>query len=157
MRFLCDQMLVKLGRWLRIAGYDTEIVTRPCKDREILDQALEEDRFLISRDRHFLEFRKGQEHILWLGSNHLEPCIQELNRKAAINWIYRPFSRCSLCNTELQNATKEQIRLAPEEVQKHQSAYWFCPQCKKLYWQGSHTDKMLKQLDKWNDLKPQTK
>jgi hypothetical protein len=34
-RFLCDEMLVGLGRWLRIAGYDTVIAERGRNDREL--------------------------------------------------------------------------------------------------------------------------
>ena len=33
LRFLCDEMLAGLGRWLRIAGYDTAIARRGRRDR----------------------------------------------------------------------------------------------------------------------------
>ena len=36
MKFLCDEMLAEVGRWLRIAGYDTEIVEKSIVDGEIL-------------------------------------------------------------------------------------------------------------------------
>ena len=39
LRLLCDEMLAGLGRWLRLAGYDTEIAERGCRDRDILEQA----------------------------------------------------------------------------------------------------------------------
>jgi len=149
MKFLCDQMLIKLGRWLRMAGYDTVIVDQPCQDREILEQSLSENRFLITRDRHFLSFTKEQDRILWLNSNRTEDCIHELNQKIEIQWTYKPFSRCSLCNASLHDATQEEITLAPEGVREWCKKYWYCQNCMKLYWHGSHTEKMLKQLQNW--------
>ena len=35
MRLLCDEMLARLGRWLRAAGYDTEIATGGASDRAL--------------------------------------------------------------------------------------------------------------------------
>src|SRR5512134_3148833 len=35
LRFLCDEMLVGLGRWLRIAGCDTAIAERGRRDRDL--------------------------------------------------------------------------------------------------------------------------
>lgn len=35
MKFLCDHMLSRLGKWLRAAGYDTEIIVSSISDHEI--------------------------------------------------------------------------------------------------------------------------
>jgi Mut7-C RNAse domain len=52
-RFLCDEMLVGLGRWLRIAGYDTAIAERRRRDRDLVEQAIAERsrRIVISSNR----------------------------------------------------------------------------------------------------------
>lgn len=38
-RLLCDEMLIRLGRWLRAAGYDTAIATARGADRALVDDS----------------------------------------------------------------------------------------------------------------------
>jgi len=49
-RFLCDEMLAELARWLRIAGYDAAQAERGLADRQILDQAIAEGRLMLTRE-----------------------------------------------------------------------------------------------------------
>ena len=57
LRFLCDEMLAGLGRWLRIAGYDTAIASGGRRDRDLVKQAHAEQRILLTRDRRVVEIR----------------------------------------------------------------------------------------------------
>ena len=66
MKFLCDEMLAGLGRWLRAAGYDTEIAETQMEDSKILDRAMREKRFLLTRDRHFQEMATDGKTIIVL-------------------------------------------------------------------------------------------
>ena len=50
-RFLCDEMLRGLGRWLRAAGYDTVIAGGGIPDRALAARCAEEDRVLLTKDR----------------------------------------------------------------------------------------------------------
>jgi uncharacterized protein with PIN domain len=47
-RFLYDEMLKGLGRWLRAAGYDTVIAAGGLPDRVIAARCAEEDRVLLT-------------------------------------------------------------------------------------------------------------
>lgn len=140
-------MLVRVGRWLRAAGYDTHIIEGQEKDLEILRKALKEKRWLITRDRHFASEHEMEGMIL-LESNSVEECLQELSSKVSIDWTKAPFSRCLLCNQELVEATEDELKQAPEDVSRQSLPFWYCRHCEKLYWQGSHTDRMLEQLKK---------
>ncbi len=111
MKFICDQMLGDVGRWLRAAGYDTEIVLKPLKDREILEQALKENRLIITRDKDFIEIDKSHQMVIWLRINGLDSCIAELSRQVPINWLWKPFSRCLKCNQVLLEASPDQFPL----------------------------------------------
>ena len=51
MKFLCDQMLARLGKWLRAAGYDARIIDEPLRDRQVLEIALAENRLLADQER----------------------------------------------------------------------------------------------------------
>ena len=66
-RFLCDEMLVGLGRWLRIAGYDTAIADCGRRDRDLVEHAHAENRVLLTRDRRLVEIRRAKDRILRTG------------------------------------------------------------------------------------------
>ena len=155
MKFLCDEMLKGLGRWLRAAGYDTVIADNGVADRELIKQARDEGRLLITRDRKLNEFRDAHKHVILLMSNHLQDCVRELNKIKDIDWSYRPFSRCLLCNYPLREADPGQYSQIPEESrqiaeQKSERVYW-CDHCNKPYWAGSHVRRMRKTLARWQD------
>lgn len=128
-------MSAELGKWLRIAGYDTLIIEDDRDDREIFKLALEENRILLTRDKDFKQFSGGK--IVYLRSDHLDECAKQLKDEGEINWLYAPFSRCLKCNSIL-NKTKREW----EEI-------WVCPSCNQLFWLGSHTSRMESQLKKW--------
>ena len=50
MKFLCDQMLGSLAKWLRILGFDTFYARRDLQDEDVLNIAKKENRVLITRD-----------------------------------------------------------------------------------------------------------
>ncbi len=37
--------------------------------------------------------------------------------------------------------------LVPEAVRSRHQEFWRCPSCKRVYWQGSHWDKMVERLN----------
>jgi uncharacterized protein with PIN domain len=51
-RLLCDEMLARLGRWLRAAGHDTAIAEPGSTDRHLLHLARTEGRLLLTCDAH---------------------------------------------------------------------------------------------------------
>jgi uncharacterized protein with PIN domain len=51
MRLLCDEMLKRVGRWLRAAGYDVAIVEDGARDDDLLKRATAEHRLLLTCDR----------------------------------------------------------------------------------------------------------
>ncbi len=146
MKFICDQMLIRLGRWLRAAGYDVEIIEKSLPDNEILQRALDQNRLLLTRDRHFL--KTASKNVIWLQANALEDCICELTQKIAIDWLMNPFSRCTLCNQNLEEIITHDSRI-PANVKGQFNRYWICPSCKRIYWEGSHTQSMKLKLSCW--------
>lgn len=146
-RFLCDEMLQRLGRWLRAAGYDTAIATAGADDRELVAQALSENRLLLTRDRHMALFRNGRGHVVLLEHNSLPDEVAELSARFAINWQLRPFTRCLECNTLLIPATAAQREQLPEGALNVSDVVLYCPRCGKLYWVGSHARRMRHTLE----------
>jgi len=154
MKFLCDEMLQRVGRWLRAAGYDTLIAERGETDRRLLQCAREQGRWLLTRDRKLLEHRGADEAVLFLASDGVDACIGELTRRLAIDWLYRPFSRCLRCNTPLVEASAEQMQQIPERVRDRFDTARYCPRCRQVYWEGSHVRRMRERLREWQRERP---
>ena len=149
-KFLCDEMLAGLGRWLRVAGYDTEIVTETILDRDVLMLAKKEKRLLLTRDREFLEMSDAKGVVIYLSVNTIEECAHQLSTLVKINWLYRPFSRCLVCNSLLEKAPENKIlEQVPEDIRRQSKLCQYCSRCDKVYWMGSHTKRMLKKLQTW--------
>lgn len=149
-KFLCDEMLHGLGRWLRAAGYDTAIAEPGTADRMLIEVALNDKRTLITRDRKMNEIRYADRVVLLLLNNELDDCAVELTHKLNLDWQFKPFSRCILCNTLLQSAGNDQRKHAPDDVPKEDDELLYCPQCDKAFWHGSHTDRMSRKLARYN-------
>lgn len=150
MKFICDEMLGRLGRWLRAAGYDTLIVTGSLPDREVLAIALEQHRLLVTRDRHFLGMKGAEGRVIWLQGNRMEECAVELSRKGGVDWLYRPFTRCMLCNQRLSTEKSAAVQQVPEKVLASGKKITHCSACGKNYWLGSHTEHMRRKFAAWN-------
>lgn len=148
-KFLVDEMLQRLGRWMRAAGYDTRIAVDATPDYYLLRQAIDEGRLLLTCDRKILEHRRAAGHVILLECNSLEDCIQELTYHLHINWQYKPFTRCLVCNSPLLDATPEQRKDAPVSVQDRELPALYCPTCQQVFWDGSHAKRMRHQLATW--------
>lgn len=149
MKFLCDQMLQRLGRWLIAAGYDTEIVKSSIPDRQILERAVREKRLLLTRDRHFIEMKKDPGAIIWIRGNTLSECIHEVTNRLNIDWMMNPFSRCTICNQELDKIDASHPRI-PKDIERGHRQFWLCRSCGRVYWEGSHTRRMRETLKFFN-------
>ena len=60
MKFLCDQMLGTLAKWLRIYGFDTFFASSQIKDEDLVEIAKNENRTLITRDKELIYSAKRQ-------------------------------------------------------------------------------------------------
>lgn len=150
-RFLCDEMLRKLGHWLRAAGYDTEIASEGDTDRSLLEKAVAEKRWLITRDRKMIEYRQATERVILLHSNDMQDCATELQARLSINWFLKPFSRCLLCNTPLTSADTARLEKIPPQSRASITQAFYCRHCDKLYWEGSHVRRLSNKFSRWMD------
>ncbi|MGD2170227.1 MAG: DUF5615 family PIN-like protein [Chlamydiota bacterium] len=145
MKFICDQMLINLGKWLRIAGYDTLIILDSISDSLIEECAVKEGRYLLTKDKYFLKMRLNK--IVYIKGETLDSCVEELTQKLGINWLFNPLSRCLICNTKLIKVNQSEM---PDKLKDFDEVVK-CPHCLKYYWHGSHYKAMVKQLTKWQN------
>lgn len=151
-RFVCDEMLLGLARWLRAAGYDTVVARRSGGNRSLVEAALAQGRWLLSRDRKLLEVRDAESCVRLLPQGPLSEWVCSLNRGFALDWQHLPLSRCLRCNTPLEPANaSQQAEIPPRSRAAADTARW-CPGCRQVFWEGSHSRRMRRQLARWDRL-----
>jgi len=140
-RFVSDRMLGTLCRYLRFMGYDTVSANNLSsgnfqEDTLLLRIAREEGRVLLTRDRE-LAARAGMNGVL-VRPDDVMGQVRQLLNTGFIDGALR-MTRCSLCNTELREATPDEIAGADYAPSDNGGfTFFFCPCCRKLYWDGSH-------------------
>ena len=87
MRFVCDEMLKRLGHWLRVAGYDVLILPDGSDDRELIERARAERRLLLSSDRRLAEHKHAADRLVLLDCQGLDDCAAALGRQLPIDWL----------------------------------------------------------------------
>jgi hypothetical protein len=146
-RFLVDAMLGKLARWLVLLGYDARFGgVDGCSDLELLRQAQSEGRTFVTKDRR-IPAVAGLPVVVLAGKT-LEEQLSELGRELGL----KPdpallFSRCADCNARLAELSREEaLTLVPPKVRTLETKFWRCPKCGKLFWEGTHTDRIVAKL-----------
>jgi uncharacterized protein with PIN domain len=153
-KLLCDEMLARLGRWLRAAGYDTLIAESASDDRILLETALADGRVLLTRDRNLASRANTSVHVIHLDSDGVPAQAQELKCRLNVDWQHDPFTRCVVDNTPLRVADDHEARKVPPKARALGGAVSACPTCGRLYWQGSHHRRMAQRLKSWQRAEP---
>jgi len=148
-RFLCDVMLARLARFLRAAGLDTTLADSSASDAHILREAIDEERWLLTADRKIMEHKAAKGHVIQMPFGSLDAQAATLNTLFAIDWLGNAFTRCLLDNTPLLPATAEHALLVPADVRRAEQAMSACPACGRVYWRGSHYQRMRGKLASW--------
>ena len=144
-RFLADEMLGSLARWLRMMGYDTEY-SRGLLDGELLALASAEGRVLLTRDRQLAE-RAGGRGLL-ITSVVLDEQLEQVVSAFHLN-NDRPMTRCTVCNGELEAVSADAVAgRVPERVLELRDEFFVCPRCGKVYWKGTHWDRIEKTMER---------
>ena len=147
MRFATDNTLGKLGRYLRAAGFDT--LCQHEGHSETFFDTLDKDRIILTRTtslkplnrRHRLVFVRHNDPL-----RQLEQVVDELGvRSTEAN----PFSRCLICNRCLVNEDKMYLEgRVPVYVWHRHHHFRTCHGCQRVYWAGTHRQRMQTWLEK---------
>ncbi|MEN8189164.1 MAG: Mut7-C RNAse domain-containing protein [Thermodesulfobacteriota bacterium] len=152
--FMVDNNVGKLARLMRMAGFDA--VSVPTGGlQEIGLAARREQRVLLSRNRELLRCRVVS-HGRLIRHHDPEQQLAEVIELYDLFTELQPFSRCLLCNDLLQEVAKSEIidHLEPL-TRKYYDRFRQCPGCGRVYWKGSHHQRMgevLKALEREKSL-----
>jgi len=146
-KFLCDDNLGKLARFLRMLGYDT-FFEKTLSDARLLSTMLKEDRVVLTRDRKLAKkLPAGQFLLIETDSpeEQLISVIQQFQLKPDRDDF---FSRCLECNERCVEVSRGEVkdRVFPFVLKSHES-FTQCPVCNRIYWPGSHYKAMVDKLE----------
>jgi uncharacterized protein len=148
-RFFCDSGLGGLARWLRGSGY--EAFWEPSiDDFELLQRAQKLSATVLTTDSLLMERRVVRDHVipaLWLPPT--------LSIPEALAFVFHEFGLkarqplCMSCGGELRRESKEALReRIPPKTFKWLDEYFVCSRCGKLFWKGTHWNRIENELRK---------
>ena len=140
-KFILDVHLGKLSKYLRLCGFDT-LYDKDYNDKEIIDISTSDRRIILTRDKGLLK-NKQVTHGYWIRSTRSDEQLFEVIKRFDLKNVLKPFTRCLECNTILEDVNKEAIAdyLMPK-TRKYYSDFKKCPGCNRVFWEGSHYEKM---------------
>ena len=145
-RFILDVHLGKLAYHLRMLGFDT-LYKNDYHDSDLLMISSTEGRALLTKDRKLLEEPTVTRGYCVQGKDPREQLLEILRRFDLFNST-DPFTRCLLCNTLLRPVSKDAVlHRLPEKVRELFNEFQLCPTCDRVYWKGSHYEKMEKFIE----------
>lgn len=152
--FIVDSMLGNLAKKLRIIGYDSKYFSS-IEDDKLLLIAKNEKRIILTKDEQLTKIAEKQniDFVLIRGNDELEQIVQ-INTKIKLGRFVMDTnnSRCIMCNGNLQSVEKYRIiGKVPEGVLEREKSFWMCDSCKKVYWEGTHFEKLQEFVNNLND------
>lgn len=145
MKFVTDRMLGKLAKLLRLIGYDAEYV-REAQEKDV-ERWCGEGVIFLTRGRRFEKLNING--IYFVNENYPVHQLKEIIEKFNLDLLEENFfSRCLECNKKLIPAPEEDIRQkVPEYVQRTKKEFYMCPECRRIYWEGTHRVHMQEIID----------
>lgn len=151
-KFVVDTNVGRIARWLRMMGYDT-VLFHELDDGLMVKLALAQGRIIVTKDTGFMQRRAVAMHrvkAVLVSGDDPELQMQKVITELKLNTHFKPFTRCLECNGVLRARDREGIKgEVPPRVYERQEQYMECPDCHRLYWQGTHWEDMHRKLQQF--------
>ena len=155
-KFIVDNNVGKLAKWLRIMGYDALLFDEE-DDGKMVKVALAQKRVILTKDTQIMRRRvvtSGRLKAVLLKSDEPKAQLRQIAETLGLDYQFKPFSICLECNQSLVERDKDEVRdLVPSHVFETQSLYMECPSCHRIYWRGTHWQSMSRELETFKSQK----
>ncbi|MFH0816496.1 MAG: Mut7-C RNAse domain-containing protein [Methanobacteriota archaeon] len=144
-RFAVDTMLGTLAKWLRALGYDAAFLAH-APDDELLSLSARESRVVLTRDAE-LARRAGKFGLLVAPKDLDDQLLLVVGTYPGRD--SSPLSRCLVCNALLDGIARDEavaIGSVPPGAAARASEFWMCPDCRKIFWDGTHYKAMRRKI-----------
>lgn len=140
--FILDVHLGKLARDLRMLGFSSLYKSSYSK-KDLVVKAEQESRILLSRDVNLLKNSKIKRGY-WIRSQNPEEQLLEVTAYFKLINKVKPFTRCIVCNGKIDEVPKKAVEeRLPAKTKHYFSTFYQCTNCSRIYWKGSHYERML--------------
>ncbi len=147
-RFVADCNVGRLARWLRALGYDASYHAH-IGDAELVREAAAEGRVLLTRDRDLTKRRVIQTGIvraILIRSDDVASQLRQVFTELGLD-VTQSLTRCIECNSTLEPRLAASVaERVPPFVRMTQTRYSECPDCGRIYWAGTHWQRMRQVL-----------
>ncbi len=141
--FVADVHLAKLAKLLRLLGFDTLYFTH-IEDEDLLKISEIEGRWILTKDRALC---KRAKRCLLIRAKDPKEQLKEVLEALHLSQC-NPFTRCLVDNALLKSVPKEEVLAKiPPKVAQWCEEFQRCPECGRIYWKGSHYDRMKRFID----------
>ena len=144
--FAAERTLGRLAKWLRLLGYDT-VFELDIGASRFLDE-LSPEYILLTRTEKVRDTCSSH-RLIFIESNDLKGQLQQIIRELGIVLgDIKPFTRCLECNAALKQVAKTEISVqVPDHIWETNAVFQKCPNCKRVYWPGSHTQRSMRRIE----------
>lgn len=147
-RFIADCNVGKLARWLRASGYDATYHHR-ITDGELVRRAGSEGQILLTRDAGLMRRRPvagGQVAAILVRGDSALAQLRQVREEIGLG-PRSVLSRCLECNLRLRPRPRAAVAArVPPHIAATQTRYHECPRCRRVYWSGTHCERMRRTL-----------
>ena len=143
--FAVDASLGKLGRHLRASGFDT--VCEHQHEGKAFWHSIGPQRIILTRTGAVQQRCRHHPHLFIRHNDPWRQLLQVVRELGIAQEDVHPFSRCLACNCRIRSVVRETIRgRVPEFIWQRQSSFQACHRCQRVYWAGSHGQRMQRRL-----------
>ncbi|MBN2224647.1 MAG: hypothetical protein JW765_08240 [Deltaproteobacteria bacterium] len=141
LNFTASPALGRLCRWLRTLGFDCIYLHQ--EDRTAPDRSCS-DRIYLTR-----HVDPNERSVIFIGQDKVLDQLKVLDMLISLKRRCVALSRCIRCNTTLINMNRHTAKLeVPEHVFISHDRFTRCPSCGRIYWPGTHVDRMEERISK---------
>ena len=141
-KFLADDMVGKLAKWLRILGYDVRYY-HSIDDEKLISTANSERRILLTRDSKIADPGRVRQCVFLESDDYRAQLRRVLTLFALKPGRDKIFSRCLICNEKLVEIDRERAKgKVPPFVFETRERFIACEKCNKIYWKGTHNERV---------------
>jgi len=146
--FVLDLHLGSLAKYMRMVGLDA-FYNNAFNADMIIDLSIQQKRVILTSDKKILK-RNDVTRGYWVRNKDTKEQLREVITHFHLEGKMNPFVRCILCNQLLQDIKKEEIiHEIPPKVSLWAEEFKKCPACGKVYWKGSHYNRMKDFIDEF--------
>jgi uncharacterized protein len=143
--FAADRMLGRPAKMLRLLGYDT-LYSPDMTVARLLEAAGEAGRVVLTCGQSEKRF-PAVRNVYSVCSEYPAEQLREVVQRFDLDTKSGLWTRCTLCNGEIEPVEKTSVKsqVKPRVFDLY-NEFFRCQDCGQIYWKGSHTERILKNL-----------